>query len=82
MRLEAADRLLRRIGVQERAADPLSPRESEVVALVAQALTNREIATRLVLSERTVETHVRSVLAKLGLRTRTEIAAWSLRNGQ
>ncbi len=81
-RLESADRLLRRIGVQERAADPLSPRESEVVSLVAQALTNREIATRLVLSERTVETHVRSVLAKLGLRTRTEIAAWSLRNGQ
>ncbi|MDT7781675.1 MAG: hypothetical protein QOF58_94 [Pseudonocardiales bacterium] len=82
LRLEAADRLLRRIGVEERAADPLSPRESEVVSLVAQALTNREIATRLVLSERTVETHVRSVLSKLGLRSRTEIAAWSLRDGQ
>ncbi|MEV6235201.1 AAA family ATPase [Lentzea sp. NPDC051838] len=79
VRLEAADRLLRRIGVEERAADPLSPRESEVVELITQAMTNREIATRLVLSERTVETHVRSVLAKLGLRTRTEIAAWSLR---
>jgi DNA-binding CsgD family transcriptional regulator len=78
-RLAAADRLLRRIGVAERAADPLSPRESEVVSLIAEALTNRQIATRLVLSERTVETHVRSVLAKLGLRTRTEIAAWALR---
>jgi DNA-binding CsgD family transcriptional regulator len=79
LRVEMADRLLRRIGVEERAADPLSPRESEVVQLVAQALTNRQIAARLVLSERTVETHVRSVLAKLGLRSRTEIAAWSLR---
>ncbi|HEX7308883.1 ATP-binding protein [Lentzea sp.] len=78
VRLADADRLLQRIGAGERAADPLSPRESEVVELVAQALTNRQIATRLTLSERTVETHVRSVLAKLGLRTRTEIAAWSL----
>jgi DNA-binding CsgD family transcriptional regulator len=80
LRLAAADRLLQRISVEERAADPLSPRESEVVELIAQALTNRQIATRLVLSERTVETHVRSVLAKLGLRSRTEIAAWSLRS--
>ncbi|MFD5830313.1 ATP-binding protein [Lentzea sp. NPDC060358] len=78
LRLAEADRLLQRIGAGERAADPLSPRESEVVELVAQALTNRQIATRLTLSERTVETHVRSVLAKLGLRTRTEITAWSL----
>lgn len=78
VRLAEADRLLRRIGIEERTADPLSPRESEVVQLIAQALTNRQIATRLTLSERTVETHVRSVLAKLGLRTRTEIAAWSL----
>ncbi|WP_186762729.1 ATP-binding protein [Lentzea tibetensis] len=80
VRLAAADRLLRRIGTEERTSDPLSPRESEVVELIAQALTNRQIASRLVLSERTVETHVRSVLAKLGLRTRTEIAAWSLRS--
>jgi DNA-binding CsgD family transcriptional regulator len=80
VRLAAADRLLRRIGTAEQAANPLSPRESEVVGLIAQALTNRQIASRLVLSERTVETHVRSVLAKLGLRTRTEIAAWSLRD--
>ena len=72
--LAAADRLLRRIGTAERDIDPLTPRESEVVALIAQALTNRQIARRLVLSERTVETHVRHILAKLGLRTRTEIA--------
>lgn len=76
--LSAADRLLRRIGTAERTTDPLTPRESEVAGLIAQALTNRQIARRLVLSERTVETHVRHILAKLGLRTRTEIATRSL----
>jgi DNA-binding NarL/FixJ family response regulator len=76
--LSAADQLLRRIGTAERTTDPLTPRESEVVALIAQALTNRQIARRLVLSERTVETHVRHILAKLGLRTRIEIATRSL----
>jgi DNA-binding NarL/FixJ family response regulator len=76
--VSAADQLLRRIGTAERTTDPLTPRESEVVALIAQALTNRQIARRLVLSERTVETHVRHILAKLGLRTRTEIATRSL----
>ena len=50
-----------------------------MAALVARAMTNRQIAERLVLSERTVETHVRSILAKLGFSTRTEIATWSLR---
>ena len=56
-----------------------SAREEEVASLVAQALSNRQIAERLVLSERTVETHVRSILAKLNFSTRTEIATWVLR---
>ncbi|WP_410786499.1 ATP-binding protein [Kribbella sp. C-35] len=55
----------------------LSPRETEVARLVADGLTNREIAARLVLSERTVEQHVRSVLAKLGLANRAQVAAWA-----
>jgi DNA-binding CsgD family transcriptional regulator len=77
--LTAADDLLSRIDARARAASPLSPREDEVAALIALALSNRQIAERLVLSERTVETHVRSILAKLGYSTRTEIATWSLR---
>jgi DNA-binding NarL/FixJ family response regulator len=62
-----------------RAASPLSEREAEVAALVAQALSNRDIAARLYLSERTVESHVRSILAKLGFATRMEIATWAVR---
>jgi DNA-binding CsgD family transcriptional regulator/tetratricopeptide (TPR) repeat protein len=77
--LATADTLLARIDAQARAASPLSPRECEVAALIALAMSNRQIAERLVLSERTVETHVRSILAKLGYSTRTEIATWSLR---
>ncbi len=50
-----------------------------MAALIAQARSNRQIAEHLVLSERTVESHVRSILAKLGYSTRTEIATWSLR---
>jgi DNA-binding CsgD family transcriptional regulator len=55
---------------------PLTPREAEVARLVAQGLTNREVAQRLVLSERTVEHHVRSVLSKLGFTNRAQVAAW------
>ena len=54
----------------------LSEREYEVARLVAQALTNQQIAERLFLSVRTVESHVRSTLTKLGLTSRTQIAVW------
>jgi DNA-binding CsgD family transcriptional regulator len=77
--LASAGALLERIDSAARAANPLSPRESEVAGLLGQAMSNRQIAERLVLSERTVETHVRNILAKLGYSTRTEVAAWSLR---
>ncbi|WP_068067004.1 ATP-binding protein [Nocardia xishanensis] len=79
-RLRAADALLAEIDRAARNANPLTTRETEVADLVTDGLANREIATRLVLSERTVETHVSSILAKLGFQNRTEIAAWRLRS--
>jgi DNA-binding NarL/FixJ family response regulator len=76
--LRAADAFLAGAAAQERAEDPLTAREREVAGLVAEALSNREVANRLVLSERTVESHVRSILAKTGLASRTELTRWYL----
>jgi DNA-binding CsgD family transcriptional regulator/tetratricopeptide (TPR) repeat protein len=76
--LRAADAFLTATAGRVRVDDPLTEREREVVALVAQALTNREVATALVLSERTVESHVRRILAKTGLTSRTELTRWYL----
>jgi DNA-binding CsgD family transcriptional regulator len=58
----------------------LSPREAEVAALVSEGLTNRQIASRLVVSERTVESHVQHVLAKLGVTSRSGVAARVVRD--
>jgi DNA-binding CsgD family transcriptional regulator len=57
----------------------LSPREAEVARLVAEGLTNRQIAERLVISQRTAQNHVQHILTKLGFTTRSQIAAWSVR---
>src|SRR6202011_6386451 len=57
-------------------APSLTRREREVAILVAQGLTNREIATRLFISERTAESHVEQIRGKLGFHTRTQIAGW------
>ena len=74
----AAGRLAARMAADRDEADPLTSREREVAALLAQALTNRQIAARLVLSERTVESHVRSILAKTQCANRTEfVARWN-----
>jgi DNA-binding CsgD family transcriptional regulator len=80
--LAEADAFLAGAAAQARAQDPLTAREREVAELVAQALPNREVARALVLSERTVESHVRSILAKTGLKSRTEITRWWLQQRQ
>jgi DNA-binding CsgD family transcriptional regulator len=59
----------------------LSPRETEVLELVAAGLTNRAVAARLVLSERTIDRHVSNILGKLGVPTRTAATALALRHG-
>jgi class 3 adenylate cyclase/DNA-binding CsgD family transcriptional regulator len=58
--------------------EPLTRRQREIASLVAQGLTNREVAERLVLSERTVESHVEQIRTRLGVRSRTQIVGWVL----
>ena len=62
-------------------AGPLSRREREVAAMVAAGLTNREIASRLFIAERTAEGHVERIRNKLGVRSRTEVATWAVERG-
>ncbi|MBD0282687.1 MAG: response regulator transcription factor, partial [Thermoleophilaceae bacterium] len=61
--------------------DPLSPRESEIVKLIAEGHTSREIADTLVISEKTVERHRANVLEKLGMRDRVELTRYAIRRG-
>jgi DNA-binding NarL/FixJ family response regulator len=65
----------------EAATDELSPREQEVVKLIAEAHTNKEIAEILHLSEKTVESHRGRVLQKLGMRDRVELVRYAIRRG-
>lgn len=60
----------------DRMPDPLGRREREVALLIAEGLSNKDIASRLFLSERTVETHVYNILNKLGFSSRVSIASW------
>ncbi len=78
-RLGLDDAVAAAFGAAPRPASPagLSARELEVAGLVAQGLANKAIAARLHLSVRTVESHVRHVLAKVGLDNRTQLATWA-----
>jgi len=57
-------------------ASPLGKREAEVAHLVAEGLSNKQIGARLFISEHTVDSHIRSILNKLGVNSRAQIAAW------
>lgn len=66
-------------GSADKTAEPLTTREIEVLRLIARGLSNREIATELVLSEKTVKTHVSNILAKLHLADRTQAALYAVK---
>lgn len=72
--IESADRIVVPPNVE------LTPKESEVVNLVAKGMANREIAKQLNVSQRTVESHVSNMLNKTGLNNRTELARWAMQN--
>jgi DNA-binding NarL/FixJ family response regulator len=61
--------------------DPLTPREQEIVKLIAEAHTNEEIAEQLVISKKTVERHRANILEKLGMRDRVELTRYAIRRG-
>ncbi len=81
--VDAAAAVLRRLGVRAtsggKGAGSLSKREGEVLELLSHGLSNSEISDRLFISRKTVEHHVGHVLAKLGLRSRSEAAAYAIR---
>ncbi|MFL6207190.1 MAG: ATP-binding protein [Acidimicrobiales bacterium] len=73
----------RRLGIGAEPSGPaeLTPREREVAALLAEGLSNAGLAERLYISPRTAAVHVSNILAKLGMASRTEVAAWAAREG-
>jgi DNA-binding CsgD family transcriptional regulator/tetratricopeptide (TPR) repeat protein len=78
--LRAVERRLG-LGPEPSGPDALTPREREVVSLLAEGLTNSQVADRLYISPRTAAVHVSNILAKLGMSSRTEVAAWAVREG-
>jgi DNA-binding NarL/FixJ family response regulator len=77
----AAKALTAALRAPRSAADGLTLREREVVVLIADGATNRQIASRLGVTERTARTHVSNILTKLGLASRTQAAMWAVHHG-
>lgn len=73
--------LLRRRSFSNGRSAELSPRETEIIRLIAQGLTNRDIGRRLLLSEKTVKNHVSRIFSKLHLSKRSQAAIHATRNG-
>jgi len=69
-----------RVGPEIR-EDPLTPREREVLKLIAESRSNRQIASELVISEKTVERHRENILDKLGMHDRVELTRYAIRTG-
>jgi DNA-binding NarL/FixJ family response regulator len=69
------------IDTRDAVIDELTPRETHVLQLVAEGLTNREIATSLVISENTVKIHLKNILEKLHLQNRIQAAVYAVRQG-
>jgi DNA-binding NarL/FixJ family response regulator len=77
---EAAARLVREVSAPDQ-PEVLSERENDVLRLLARGFANKEIAARLLISEKTVKTHVSSILGKLGVQSRTQAALYAGRIG-
>ena len=73
----AAQRLLREVRAPETTAEVLSPRETEVLRLLAGGRSNKEMARELAIGEKTIKTHVSRILAKLGVQSRTQAALYA-----
>ncbi len=77
---QAAARLMREVRAPE-SPEPLTDRETEVLRLLAQGMSNKEIAQTLTIGEKTVKTHVSNILSKLNVPSRTQAALYAVRIG-
>jgi two-component system, NarL family, response regulator LiaR len=77
---EAAERLMREVRSPD-GTEPLTEREAEVLRLVARGRANKQISSELFIADKTVKTHVSSILMKLGVKSRTQAALYAVRTG-
>jgi NarL family two-component system response regulator LiaR len=78
---QAAARLIKEVRTPEQITEPLTERETDVLRLLAEGQSNKEIARALYITEQTVKTHVSHILNKLGVPSRTQAALYAMRTG-